>query len=317
MDAGKIMWVLYEHPEISFEEMSMRFMDIRKRVYKFPKMGQKAYFIAIPTSSGTGSEVTPFAVITDKKIKYPLTDYELLPNMSIIDVNMMMNAPKGLTSFSGIDAVTHALEAYASMMASDYTDALAIGALKSIFKYLPRAYENGANDVEAREKMANAATMAGMAFANAFLGVCHSMAHKLGAFHNLPHGLANALLITHIMRFNASSVPEKMGTFPKYSYPHTLSRYVEIADALNISGDNDQDKLDNLIKAIDDLKESIGIKFSIKDYGITEEDFLNTLDEMTKQAFDDQCTGSNPRYPLMSEIKNIYLRAFYGKVSND
>lgn len=315
MDAGKIMWVMYEHPEVDFLDMAMRFMDIRKRVYTFPKMGEKAYFIAVPTSAGTGSEVTPFAVITDEKTgtKYPLADYELLPKMAIVDCNMMMNAPKGLTSASGIDAVTHCLEAYASMMATEYTDGLAIESLKNIFKYLPRAYENGANDPEAREKMANAATMAGMAFANAFLGVCHSMAHKLGAFHHIPHGIANALMIDYVLKFNSAEVPTKMGTFPQYDHPHTLRRYAEVAEALGLGGANDEESLNNLIKAINELKEKIGIKKTIKDYGIDEKDFLDRLDEMSEQAFDDQCTGANPRYPLISEIKDMYLKAYYGK----
>ena len=315
MDAGKIMWVMYEHPEVDFLDMAMRFMDIRKRVYTFPKMGEKAYFIAVPTSAGTGSEVTPFAVITDEKTgtKYPLADYELLPKMAIVDCNMMMNAPKGLTSASGIDAVTHCLEAYASMMATEYTDGLAIESLKNIFKYLPRAYENGANDPEAREKMANAATMAGMAFANAFLGVCHSMAHKLGAFHHIPHGIANALMIDYVLKFNSAEVPTKMGTFPQYDHPHTLRRYAEVAEALGLGGANDEESLNNLIKAIDELKEKIGIKKTIKDYGIDERDFLDRLDEMSEQAFDDQCTGANPRYPLISELKEMYLKAYYGR----
>ena len=315
MDAAKIMWVLYEHPEADFMDMAMRFIDIRKRVYTFPKMGEKAYFIAIPTSAGTGSEVTPFAVITDGEsgIKYPLADYELLPNMTIIDTDFHMSAPKGLTSASGIDAVTHALEAYASMLATDYTDSLAIGALKTIFEYLPRAYDNGQSDVVAREKMANAATIAGMAFANAFLGVCHSMAHKLGAFHHLPHGTANALMIEEVIRFNASETPRKMGTFSQYDHPHTLRRYAEIADALGLGGKTDEEKLENLISAINNLKTRVGIKESIKDYGIDEATFLSSLDEMAEQAFDDQCTGANPRYPLISEIKEMYLRAYYGK----
>ncbi len=315
MDAGKIMWVLYEHPEVDFMDMAMRFMDIRKRVYTFPKMGEKAYFIAIPTSAGTGSEVTPFAVITDEQsgVKYPLADYQLLPNMAIIDTDFHMSAPRGLTAASGIDAVTHALEAYASIMATDYTDALALRALKVIFDYLPRAYENGQTDIEAREKMANAATMAGMAFANAFLGVCHSMAHKLGAFHHLPHGVANALMIDEVLRFNAAEVPVKMGTFSQYDHPHTLARYAEVADYLGIKGRNDQEKLKNLIKAIDDLKATVGIKPTIRDYVPDEQDFLARLDAMVEQAFDDQCTGANPRYPLMSEIKQMYLNAYYGK----
>lgn len=315
MDAGKIMWVMYEHPEVDFMDMAMRFMDIRKRVYTFPKMGEKAYFIAVPTSAGTGSEVTPFAVITDEKtgVKYPLADYELLPKMAIIDADVMMNAPKGLTSASGIDALTHDLEAYASMMATDYTDGLALRSMKMIFDYLPRCYDNGPNDPVAREKMANAATMAGMAFANAFLGVCHSMAHKLGAFHHLPHGIANALMIDHVLRFNAAETPRKMGTFPQYDHPHTLARYAEVADYLGIKGKNDAEKLDNLIKAIDELKEKVGIKKTIKEYGVDEKHFLDTLDNMVEQAFDDQCTGANPRYPLMSEIKEMYLKAYYGE----
>ena len=315
MDAAKIMWVMYEHPEADFMDMAMRFVDIRKRVYTFPKMGEKAYFIAIPTSAGTGSEVTPFAVITDEKtgVKYPLADYELMPNMAIIDADLHMSAPKGLTAASGIDAVTHALEAYASMLATDYTDGLALRSLKMIFEYLPRAYENGQTDVEAREKMANAATLAGMAFANAFLGVCHSMAHKLGAFYHLPHGIANALMIDEVLRFNASETPAKMGTFSQYDHPHTLARYAEVADYLGIKGKNNEEKLENLIKAIDELKEKVGIKKTIKDYGVDEKEFLERLDDMVEQAFDDQCTGANPRYPLMSEIKEMYLRAYYGK----
>ncbi|MBE6931938.1 MAG: bifunctional acetaldehyde-CoA/alcohol dehydrogenase [Ruminococcaceae bacterium] len=314
MDAAKIMWVLYEHPEADFMDMAMRFIDIRKRVYDFPKLGEKAYFIAIPTSAGTGSEVTPFAVITDDAtgVKYPLADYELLPNMAIIDTDFHMSAPKGLTAASGIDAVTHAVEAYAAMLATDYTDGLALQALKNIFKYLPRAYENGQTDVEAREKMANAATMAGMAFANAFLGVCHSMAHKLGAFHHLPHGVANALMIEEVLRFNAAEAPVKMGTFSQYDHPHTLARYGEIADALGLGGANDEEKLENLIRAINELKEKVGIRATIRDYGIAEADFLATLDEMVELAFDDQCTGANPRYPLMREIRQMYLNAYYG-----
>ena len=315
MDAAKIMWVMYEHPEVDFLDMAMRFMDIRKRVYTFPKMGEKAYFVAIPTSSGTGSEVTPFAVITDEStgVKYPLADYELLPKMAIVDADNMMTQPKGLTSASGIDALTHALEAYASIMATDYTDGLALKAMKNIFEYLPSAYENGANDPIAREKMADASTMAGMAFANAFLGVCHSMAHKLGAYHHLPHGVANALLITEIMRFNAAEVPTKMGTFPQYEYPHCLARYAECARFCGFVGKDDKDTLEKFIKGIEELKEKVGIKKTIKDYGIDEKTFLATLDEMVENAFDDQCTGANPRYPLMSEIKEIYLKCYYGK----
>ena len=318
MDAAKIMWVLYEHHEADFMDMAMRFVDIRKRIYTFPKMGEKAYFIAVPTSAGTGSEVTPFAVITDEStgVKYPLADYELLPNMAIIDADLHMNAPKGLTAASGIDAVTHALEAYAAMLATDYTDSLAIRSLQMIFEYLPRAYDNGVNDPVAREKMANAATMAGMAFANAFLGVCHSMAHKLGAFYHLPHGVANALMIDEVLRFNASEVPAKMGTFSQYDHPHTLARYAEVADALGVQGKTNEEKLENLIKKIDELKEKVGIKKTIKDYGVDEKEFLDRLDDMVEQAFDDQCTGANPRYPLMSEIKQMYLNAYYGTHEN-
>ena len=314
MDAGKIMWVLYEHPDTDFQDMAMRFVDIRKRVYGFPKMGEKAYFVAIPTSAGTGSEVTPFAVITDEQtgVKYPLADYELMPKMAIVDADMMMNAPKGLTAASGIDAVTHALEAYASMLATDYTDGLALRSLKLVFENLPRAYDNGPTDPRARENMANAATMAGMAFANAFLGVCHSMAHKLGAFHHLPHGVANALLITEVLRFNAAEVPTKMGTFSQYDHPHTLARYAEVADYLRLPGNTDEEKLESLIGAIEELKAKVGIRKNIRDYGIQEQEFLATLDEMVEQAFDDQCTGANPRYPLLSEIKQMYLNAYYG-----
>ena len=315
MDAAKIMWIMYEHPDIDFLDMAMRFMDIRKRVYTFPKMGEKAYFVAVPTSAGTGSEVTPFAVITDETTgqKYPLADYELLPKMAIVDCDMMMNSPKGLTSASGIDALVHSIEAYASMMATEFTDGLALEAIKIIFKYLPRAYENGADDPEAREKMANAATMAGMAFANAFLGICHSMGHKLGAYHHLPHGVTVALVLNQVMRFNSAEVPTKMGTFPQYDHPHTLRRYAEIAESLGLKGTNDYESLENLIKAIDELKEKIGIKKTIKDYGVDEKYFLEKLDEMSEQAFDDQCTGSNPRYPLISEIKEMYLKTYYGE----
>ena len=317
MDAGKIMWVLYEHPEVDFQDMAMRFCDIRKRVYTFPKMGEKAYFIAIPTSSGTGSEVTPFAVITDQNtgVKYPLADYQLMPKMAIVDANNMMSGPKGLTAASGIDAVSHALEAYASMMATDFTDGLALRSLKLIFEYLPACYDNGMNEPVAREKVAHAATMAGMAFANAFLGVCHSMAHKLGAFHHVPHGIANALMLEQVIRFNSAEVPAKMGTFPQYDHPHTLARYAEVARYLGLGGKNDTESVENLIKAVNDLKARVGIKSSIKDYVPDEEDFLNRLDAMTEQAFDDQCTGANPRYPLFKEIKQMYLNAYYGNNS--
>lgn len=315
MDAAKIMWVMYEHPEADFMDMAMRFLDIRKRVYTFPTMGEKAYFIAVPTSSGTGSEVTPFAVITDEKtgVKYPLADYALLPNMAIVDTDLMMTQPKGLTAASGIDALVHSLEAYASVMATDFTDGLALRAIQNIFTYLPACYDNGLNEPVAREKMANASTMAGMAFANAFLGVCHSMAHKLGAFHHLPHGVANAVLLTDVMRYNADPRPQKMSTFSQYAYPHTLERYAEVARFLGLSGNSDEELLEQLIAKIEALKERVGIKKTIRDYGVKEEDFLATLDEMVEQAFDDQCTGANPRYPLMSEIKAMYLKAYYGE----
>ena len=314
MDAGKIMWVMYEHPEVDFQDMAMRFIDIRKRVYTFPKMGEKAYFVAIPTSSGTGSEVTSFAVITDQEtgVKYPLADYELLPDMAIVDADNMMSQPKGLTSASGVDVLTHALEAYASIMATDYTDGLALKAMKNVFEYLPTAYADGTN-VEARQKMADASCMAGMAFANAFLGVCHSMAHKLGAYHHLPHGVANALLICHVMRFNAAEVPAKMGTFSQYQYPHTLERYAECAHFCGVCGKDDAETLELFIQKIEQLKEAVGIKKTIKDYGVDEQYFLETLDQMVEDAFDDQCTGCNPRYPLLSEIKEMYLKAYYGE----
>ncbi len=315
MDAGKIMWTMYEHPEVDFQDLAMRFMDIRKRVYTFPKMGEKAYFVAIPTSAGTGSEVTPFAVITDEQtgVKYPLADYELMPKMAIVDADLMMNMPKGLTSASGIDALTHALEAYASMLSTDYTKGLALQATKSIFEYLPSAYENGAKDPIAREKMADASTMAGMAFANAFLGVCHSMAHKLGAFHHLPHGVANALLITEVMKFNIAEAPVKMGAFSQYKYPEILKRYAEVASFIGITGSSDEDKFKKLIVKIDELKAKVGLPKTIKEAGVDEKKFLATLDEMVEQAFDDQCTGANPRYPLLSEIKDMYLKVYYGK----
>ena len=315
MDAAKIMWVLYEHPDADFAKMAMDFMDIRKKIYDFPKMGEKAFFVAIPTSSGTGSEVTPFAVITDETtgIKYPLADYELMPNMAIVDADNMMNQPKGLTSASGFDVLTHALEAHASVMASEFTDGMALKAMKLVFNYLPSAYENGAADPYAREKMAEASCMAGMAFANAFLGLNHSMAHKLGAYHHLPHGVANAMLMSKVIRFNAVDAPAKMGTFSQYQYPRAIERYVECANFCGVFGKDDQDTIDKFVDKIEELKELIGVKKSIKDYGITEEDFMATLDEMTEHAFDDQCTGANPRYPLMSEIKQIYLDAYYGK----
>ena len=315
MDAAKIMWLMYEHPEANFEDMAMDFMDIRKRVFTFPKMGEKAYFVAIPTSSGTGSEVTPFAIITDATtgVKWPIADYELLPNMAIVDVDNAMTAPKGLTSASGIDVMTHAIEAYVSIMASDYTDGLAMKAVKLVFDNLPSAYENGANDPKAREEMHNASCMAGMAFANAFLGVNHSMAHKLGAFHHLPHGVANALILTEVMRYNAAEVPTKMGTFSQYQYPHALQRYAELGRFAGCTGNTDEEVFENFIAKLEDLKEKIGIKKTIKDYGIDEKYFLDTLDDMCEQAFNDQCTGANPRYPLIKEIKEIYLKCYYGK----
>ena len=315
MDAAKIMWVMYEHPEVKFEDLAMRFMDIRKRVYTFPKMGEKAYFIAIPTTAGTGSEVTPFAVITDDSTgtKYPLADYQLMPNMAIIDANLMRNIPKGLTSASGIDALSHALEAIASLMATDYTDGIAIQAIKLIFDYLPRAYENGGADMEARERMANASTLAGMAFANAFLGVCHSMAHKLGAYFHIPHGVANALMLDEVIRFNAADAPVKMGTFPQYEYPQCKRRYAYVAETLGITGKNDDEKVEKLIAKIDELKSIIKLPKTIKEWGIDEKLFLDNLDQMTEDAFDDQCTGANCRYPLMKEIKKMYLTAYYGE----
>ena len=315
MDAAKIMWLMYEHPEADFEDMAMDFMDIRKRVFTFPKMGEKAYFVAIPTSSGTGSEVTPFAIITDAEtgVKWPIADYALLPNMAIVDVDNAMTAPKGLTSASGIDVMTHAIEAYVSIMATDYTDGLAMKAVKMVFENLPSAYENGANDPKAREAMHNASCMAGMAFANAFLGVNHSMAHKLGAFHHLPHGVANAVILTEVMRYNAAEVPTKMGTFSQYQYPHALQRYAELGRFAGCTGNTDEEVFENFIAKLEDLKEKIGIKKTIKDYGIDEKYFLDTLDDMSEQAFNDQCTAANPRYPLVKEIKEIYLRCYYGK----
>ncbi|MGN1033112.1 MAG: bifunctional acetaldehyde-CoA/alcohol dehydrogenase, partial [Intestinibacter sp.] len=313
MDAGKIMWVMYEHPECDFMDLAMRFMDIRKRVYVFPKMGQKAKFVAIPTSSGTGSEVTPFAVITDATTgqKYPLADYELMPTMAIVDADMMMNQPKGLTAASGIDALTHALEAYAAMLQTEFTDGLALEATKSIFEYLPRAYEKGAQDPKAREKMAHASTMAGMAFANAFLGVCHSLAHKLGAYHHIPHGVANALLINLVLEFNASTAPRKMGTFPQYEYPNMIARYAEIAEFVGCKGKTDEEKFEALQQKIRDLKKAVGIPETVKELGIDEKQFLATLDEVVEAAFDDQSTGANSRYPLFDEIKEMYLKAYY------
>ncbi len=314
MDAGKIMWSMYENPDENFEDMSADFMDIRKRVYNFPKMGKKAFFVAIPTSSGTGSEVTPFAIITDADtgVKWPVTDYELMPNMAIVDTDNMMTQPKGLTSASGIDVLTHCLEAYVSMMASDYTDGMALRGMKLVFDYLPRAYENP-NDVEARDHMANASCLGGLAFANAFLGVNHSMAHKLGAFHHIPHGWANAVILTRVMRYNASERPAKMGTFPQYDHPHTLARYAEAGRYCGVEGKDDQEVFEKFIAKIEELKAFIGVKETIKDYGVDEKYFLDTLDAMSEQAFNDQCTGANPRYPLISEIKELYLDSYYNR----
>ena len=318
MDAAKIMWVMYEHPEADFMDMAMRFIDIRKRVYTFPQMGEKAYFICIPTSSGTGSEVTPFAVITDEKTghKYPLADYQLMPNMAIIDTDLMMSAPKGLTAASGLDCMVHDLEAYASVMATDFTDGIALRSLKLTFDNLKECVDNGQTAVKARENMAHAATMAGMAFANAFLGIGHSLAHKLGAYHHLPHGICCALVIVNVMKFNANPVPPKMGTFSQYQYPHTLERYAEVAKYLGVEGKDDKELFNGLIAKIEDLKESVGCKKTIADYGVTEEDFLATLDQMSEDAFDDQCTGANPRYPLIEELKEIYKACFYGTEYN-
>ena len=312
MDAAKIMWVLYEHPEVNFHDLAMTFMDIRKRVYPFPKMGEKAMMVSIPTSAGTGSEVTPFAVITDEKtgVKYPLADFELMPNMAIVDAELMMNMPKGLTASSGIDALVHALEAYVSVMASEFTNGLALEAIRLVFKYLPQAYNEGTTNVKAREKMAHASTIAGMAFANAFLGICHSMAHKLGAEHHIAHGVANGILIDHVIRFNAVDNPRKQASFPQYKYPNAKWRYAKIAEYLNLGGKNDDEKVENLIKAIQNLKKQINLPSTIAECGVTKEAFYSTLDSMTEDAFDDQCTGANPRYPLMSELKEMYINAY-------
>ncbi len=318
MDAAKIMWVMYEHPDADFLDMAMRFIDIRKRVYTFPKMGEKAYFVCVPTSSGTGSEVTPFAVITDEKTghKYPLADYELMPNMAIIDTDLMMSAPKGLTAASGLDCMVHDLEAYASVMATDFTDGIAVRSLQLTFANLRECVNNGQTAVKARENMAHAATMAGMAFANAFLGIAHSLAHKLGAYHHLPHGICCALVIENVMKFNANPVPTKMGTFSQYQYPHALERYANIARALGLTGKDDRELFEGLLDMIAKLKEDVGCKRTIAEYGVSEEDFLATLDQMSEDAFDDQCTGANPRYPLISELKEIYLACYYGTEYN-
>ena len=318
MDAAKIMWVMYEHPDVDFQDMAMRFIDIRKRVYTFPHMGDKALFVAIPTTAGTGSEVTPFAVITDEKTgtKYPLADYELMPDVAIVDADLMMSIPKGLTSCSGIDAMSHALEAIASVMATDFTNGIAKEAARLIFEYLPRAYEKGAHDAEARERMANASCMAGMAFANAFLGVCHSMAHKLGSYWHIPHGMANSLMLEEVIRFNSSEAPAKMGTFPQYAYPQCKARYADVARYVGCTGANDDELVEALIAKLHELQAAIGQPKTIQEAlqgKVTEEQFLDRLDQMTEDAFDDQCTGANPRYPLMSEIKQMYLNAYYGR----
>ncbi|AGK96376.1 bifunctional acetaldehyde-CoA/alcohol dehydrogenase [Clostridium pasteurianum] len=312
MDAAKIMWVLYEHPEVRFEDLAMRFMDIRKRIYNFPKMGEKAMMIAVATSAGTGSEVTPFAVITDEKtgVKYPLADYELTPDMAIVDAELMMNMPKGLTAASGIDALIHGIEAYTSVLASEYTNGLALEAIRLIFKYLPKAYSEGTTNEKAREKMAHASTMAGMAFANAFLGVCHSMAHKLGAEHHIAHGTANALLIEEVIRFNSADNPVKQASYPQYKYPNAKWRYGKIADYLGLGGSTDEEKVELLIKAIHELKEKINLPMTIKEAGVSDKKFYATLDKMCELAFDDQCIGANPRYPLISEIKQMFINAF-------
>lgn len=314
MDAGKIMWTLYEHPEVRFEDLAMRFMDIRKRIFEFPKLGQKAQFIAVATSAGTGSEVTPFAVITDDEtgVKYPLADYELTPNMAIVDPQLMLSMPKGLTSASGIDVLTHAIEAYVSVLASEYTKPLSLEAIRLVFKYLPESYEKGAEAIKAKEKMANASCIAGMAFANAFLGICHSMAHKLGGTHHIPHGVANALLLNEVIKYNATDNPRKQAAFAQYKYPDAKYRYAAIADHLGLGGTTIEEKIQKLVAKIEELKAKIGIPATIKEYGINEKEFLDSLDKMTEEAFDDQCTGANPRYPLMSELKELYLRAYYG-----
>lgn len=315
MDAAKIMWLMYEAPGLDFSDMAMDFMDIRKRVVSFPRLGSKSMMVAIPTTAGTGSEVTPFAIITDQNdgTKYPITDYALMPNMAIIDSDLMLNIPKGLTRASGIDALTHCIEAYVSMYASPYTDALAKEGIAEIFKYLPRAYKLGAADPEAREHMATAATMGGMAFANAFLGIDHSLGHKLGAFHHLPHGICVELMLDPVMRFNAGEQPTKMGSFPQYKYPHTLRRYAEIAELVGITGKSDAEKLTKLIEKIDALKKEIECPMTIAEAGIQEQAFLDSLDKMSEAAFNDQCTGTNPRYPLISEVKELYLEAYYGE----
>ena len=312
MDAAKIMWVMYEHPEVNFHDLAMTFMDIRKRIYKFPTMGEKAMMVSIATSAGTGSEVTPFAVITDEKsgVKYPLADYELTPDMAIVDAELMMTSPRGLTACAGIDVLVHAVEAYVSIMASEYTNGLALEAIRLVFKYLPDAYNEGTTNIKAREKMAHASCMAGMAFSNAFLGINHSMAHKLGAFHHLPHGMANSLVMTEVIRFNSADAPTKQAAFAQYKYPNAAWRYARIADHLGLGGNTNEEKVELLIKAIEELQSKVNMPKTIKEAGVTEEKFYATLDEMVEQAFDDQCTGANPRYPLMKELKEMYINAF-------
>ena len=315
MDAAKIMWVMYEHPEVNFHDLAMTFMDIRKRIYKFPTMGQKAMMVAIATSAGTGSEVTPFAVITDEEtgVKYPLADYELTPDMAIVDAELMMTSPKGLTACAGIDVLVHAVEAYVSVMASEYTNGLALEAIRLVFKYLPGAYNEGTTNIKAREKMAHASCMAGMAFSNAFLGINHSMAHKLGAFHHLPHGMANSLVMKEVIKFNATDAPTKQAAFAQYKYPNAAWRYARIADHLGLGGNTEAEKVELLLKAIDELQNKVNMPKTIKDAGVSEVKFFETLDEMVEQAFDDQCTGANPRYPLMKELKEMYITSYYGE----
>ena len=315
MDAAKIMWVMYEHPEVNFHDLAMTFMDIRKRIYKFPTMGQKAMMVSIATSAGTGSEVTPFAVITDEQtgVKYPLADYELTPDMAIVDAELMMTSPKGLTACAGIDVLVHSIEAYVSIMASEYTNGLALEAIRLVFKYLPDAYNEGTTNIKAREKMAHASCMAGMAFCNAFLGINHSMAHKLGAFHHLPHGMANSLVMKEVIKFNATDAPTKQAAFAQYKYPNAAWRYAKIADHLGLGGNTEAEKVELLLKAIDELQNKVNMPKTIKDAGVSEVKFFETLDEMVEQAFDDQCTGANPRYPLMKELKEMYITSYYGE----
>lgn len=314
IDAAKIMWLMYEQPNVKFSDLSMRFMDIRKRIYKFPEMGKKAFFVAVPTTSGTGSEVTPFAVVTDDKTgaKYPIADYALTPHMAVIDLDFVKDMPKKLTAYSGIDALVHAIEAYVSVMATDFTNGLALEAIRIIFKYLPASFAEGAENLKAREKMAYASTMAGMAFANAFLGVCHSMAHKLGSLYQVPHGLANAMLLNEVIRFNAVDAPTKQAAFPQYKYPNTVERYARIADYLGLGGKTAPEKVEKLIAAIEELKKKCEIPATLKEVGIDEKAFLANLEDISIQAFDDQCTGGNPRYPLVREIEQMYKNAYYG-----